>query len=182
MRTPRQVGIKNCPNYFFNSMTNIKILDTNLLGINQTTFRSTDSVAYDIEYFKNLDGVNSLYLVFNDVDAYFECIDKNKCLVFALTDKNREALENYKELWSEIKDEIEIMKGIEPIKYEKDFMKTRFKSDEDLPLIKMLNIPVCIVIAKSVFEENDKYYPQVHLKDCFYEYEHKNGDDSYVVC
>ena len=70
------------------------------------------------QYFKNLDGVNSLYLVFNYVDAYCKCIDENKYLVFALTDKNREALENYKELWSEIKEEIETIKGIEPIKYE----------------------------------------------------------------
>ena len=63
METLRQVNIKNCPNYFFNSMTNITGLDTNLLGINQMTFTSTDSVVYDIEYFKNLDGVNYLYLV-----------------------------------------------------------------------------------------------------------------------
>ena len=101
MKNLGQVGIKNCPNYFFNSMTNIKNLDTNLLGINQITFTSTDSVIYDIEYFKNLDGVNSLYLVFNDVDAYFQCIDENKYLVFALTLKNGEASENYKEVWSE---------------------------------------------------------------------------------
>ena len=57
-------------------MTNIMNLDTNLLGINQISFTSTDIVAYEIEYFKNLDGINSLYLVFNDVDAYFECIDE----------------------------------------------------------------------------------------------------------
>ena len=62
-------------NYFFNSMANIKNLDTNLLGTNQITFTNTGSVIYYIEYFKNLDGINSLYLVFNDVDAYFECID-----------------------------------------------------------------------------------------------------------
>ena len=104
-------------------MTNIKNLGTNLLGINQMTFASTDSVVYDIEYFKNLNGINSLYLVFNDVDAYFECIDEIKYLVFALTDKNREALENYKELWGETKDEIETIRVIEPIKYEKSFMK-----------------------------------------------------------
>ena len=100
MKTLRKVNIKNCPGYFYNSMTNIKNLDTNLLGINHMTFTGTDSVVYDIEYFKNLDGVNSLYLVFNDVNASFECIDEIKYLVFALTDKNREALESYKELWS----------------------------------------------------------------------------------
>ena len=98
MKTFRQISIKNCPGYFFNSMTNIMNIDTNLLGTNQISFTSTDIVVYEIEYFKNLDSINSLYLVFNDVDTYFECIDENKYLVFASTDKNREVLENYKEL------------------------------------------------------------------------------------
>ena len=126
MKTLKQINIKNCPNYFFNSMTSIKNLDTNFLGINQVSFTSADSFVYGIEYFTNLDGVNYLYLIFNYTDAYFEENNENKYLVFALADKNRETLENYKELWSEIKDEIEIIKGIEPIKYEKDFMKIKF--------------------------------------------------------
>ena len=128
------------------------------------TFTSTYSVAYEIEYFKNLDGVNSLYLVFNDVDAYFECIDKNKYLVFDLTDKNREA---YIELQRTLGIKIERIKGIEPIKYEKDIMNIIFESDYRLPLDKILNIPLCVITVKSVFEENDKYYPQVYLEDCF---------------
>ena len=161
-------------------MTNIKNLDTSLLSINQIAFTSNDSVAYEIEYFKNLNGVNSLHLVFNDVHAYFECIDENKYSVFALTDKNREALEIYKELCSEIKDEIETIKRIEPIKYEKNFMKIKFESDDDLPLGTILNILVCVTIVKSVFQENDN--PQFHLKDCFYEYVHENEDDFYVAC
>ena len=106
MKTLRQVSIKNCPNYFFNSMTNIKNLDINLLGINQISFTNTDSVVYDIEYFKNLDVVNSLCRIFNDVDAYFEEHKEDKYLVFTLTNKNKEVLENYKELWSEIKNEL----------------------------------------------------------------------------
>ena len=69
MRVLRQVGIKNCPRYFFNSMTNIMNLDTIVLSINQILFTSTDIVIY--EYIKNLDGVNSLHLAFNDVDASF---------------------------------------------------------------------------------------------------------------
>ena len=35
MRTFRQIDIKNCSGYFFNSIANIVSLDTNLLGINQ---------------------------------------------------------------------------------------------------------------------------------------------------
>ena len=165
MRTLRQVDIKNCPGYFFNSMTNIIDLDTNLLGTNQISFTSTDIVVY----------------VFNDVDTYFEWIYEKKYLVFALTDKNKKALENYRELWDEIKEEIRTIRGIEPFKFEKDVIKIRFESDYGLPLGKILNILVCVVIVRSVFGKNGKYYPQVHLKDFFFEYEHENEDDSYVA-
>ena len=72
-------------------------------------------------------------------------------MVFALTDKDKETLENYIELWDEIKNETEAISGNELIKYERDFMKIKFESDDDLPWGKMLNIPVCIVIVKSVF-------------------------------
>ena len=121
-----------------------------------------------------------MHLVFNDLDAYFQCINENKYLVFALTDKNRKALENYKELWNEIKEEIRTIKEIQPFKYEKDVMKIKFESDPGLSLGKILNIPVRVIIAKSVFEENGKYYPQVYLKDCFFECDY--ADNSYVCC
>ena len=73
-------------------------------------------------------------------------------LFFALTDKSRKALENYKELWNEIKEEIRTVRGIEPFEYEKDVMKIR-ESDYGLPLSKILNIPVCVITYRSVFEK-----------------------------
>ena len=73
--------------------------------------------------YKNLDSVNSLYLAFNDVNASFECIDGNKYLVFALTDKNKDALENYRELRNEIKEEIRTIRGIEPFEYKKMLLR-----------------------------------------------------------
>ena len=142
-------------------MTNIKNFDANLLSTNQIAFTSTDSVINDIEYFKNLDGVNSFYLIFNDVDVYFEKYGENKYLAFALTDKNRKALQNYTEPWDEIKNEIETLRGIEPMKCEKDLLKIRFESNNNFPLDRILNIPLCVIIGKSIFQENDKYSPQV---------------------
>ena len=38
-------------------------------------------------------------------------------------------------------------------------MKINFESNDDLPLGKILNIPVCLIIARIVFEEDGKYYP-----------------------
>ena len=42
-----------------------------------------------------------------------------------------------------------------------------------------VNIPVCVIIVRSVFQENGKYYPQVHLDGCFYE--NKYEDYSYCI-
>ena len=95
MRTLRQVNIKIHQNCFFNTMTNIKNIDPNLLSIDQASYKSTDCVIYDIEYFKNLNNKNSVYLVFNNVNAYIEENKEDKYLIFALTDKNKEALENF---------------------------------------------------------------------------------------
>ena len=157
-------------------MTNIKNFDLNLLSINKISFeKNTDCVIY--EYFKNLDSENSLYLFFNNTDAYIEynpAEDDNetKYLVFPFTGKNREALENYTELWDEMKDQIATISGDNPIEYGKDFMNARFESNDDLPLSKILNIPVCIIIVKSVFQKENNYYPQVLLCECLYKHEH----------
>ena len=90
---------------------------------------------------------------------------------FILQPKNREALENYTELSDEIKDQIETINGDNPIGCGNDFMKARFESNNDLPLSKIFYIPVCIIIVKSVFQEDNNHYPQVLLYECLYKHE-----------
>ena len=91
-------------------------------------------------------------------------------MVFASTEKNGIMLENYIELWDEIKEKIELMTGDKVTKFNKDFMKIRFKTNDDLPLNKIINIPVCVIIVSSIFKVDNEYRPQVLLQDCFYEY------------
>ena len=50
-------------------------------------------------------------------------------------------------------------------------MKARFESNDYLPLSKILNIPACIIIFKSAFQEDNNYYPQVLLHECLYKHE-----------
>ena len=47
-------------------------------------------------------------------------------------------------------------------------MKIRFESDDDLPLGKILGIHI-MVVTKSVFQEDNKYYPQVLLHEWVHE-------------
>ena len=69
-----------------------------------------------------------------------------------------------------------MIRGNKPIDYGKNFMKIKFESDDYLPLGKILSIPVCIITVGSVFQENNNYYPQVHLYECLYEHEHKDDN------
>ena len=48
-------------------------------------------------------------------------------------------------------------------------MRIKFNSDDDLPLNKILKLHMLTIIARSVFEEDGKYYPQVFLDDCLHE-------------
>ena len=45
----------------------------------------------------------------------------------------------------------------------------RFNSVDDLPLNKPLKFHMITIIIRSVFEEDDKLYPQVFLDDDLYE-------------
>ena len=92
-------------------MTNVRNFDPSLLSVDQISFKSTDDVICEIEYIKSLGGENSLYLIFNNLDAYIECnsseeSNKDKHLIFASADKNKEVLKKYTELWDKIKNQI----------------------------------------------------------------------------
>ena len=48
-------------------------------------------------------------------------------------------------------------------------MKTKFNSDDNLPINKILKLHNLTIIIRSVFGEDEKYYPQVFLDECLYE-------------
>ena len=54
--------------------------------------------------------------------------------------------------------------------YEKDFMKIKLNSDDDLPSNKPLKFHAMAIIIRSVFEENVKYYSPMFLDKCLYEF------------
>ena len=53
--------------------------------------------------------------------------------------------------------------------YEKDYMKTKFNSDDDLLLNKPVKFRNMTITIRSVFKEDCKIYPQVFLDHPLYE-------------
>ena len=45
-------------------------------------------------------------------------------------------------------------------------MKTKFNSDDNLALIKTIEIPIMTIVLRPIFHENNKYYSQVFLDKC----------------
>ena len=48
-------------------------------------------------------------------------------------------------------------------------MKTRFDSNDGLPIGKILTIPLLSIVVTSISQNEIKYYPQIHIHECEYE-------------
>ena len=112
--------------------------------------------------------MNPLYLRINHTIGYIEEKDANKYLIFYSTDENKELLKKYNYVFIGIINKIKKISGDE-CDYEKDYMKIKFNSDDDLPLNKPLKFHNMTITIRSVFEEDGKLYPQVFLDDTLYE-------------
>ena len=110
-----------------------------------------------------------MHLVIGKVIGHIEEKNGSKYLVFDPTDEKKEVLTKYTKLWDGIKNEIVTINGGKPGEYGIDLMKIKFNSDDSLLLNKTLKIHNTTIIVRSVFQEDDKYYPQVFLDDCLYE-------------
>ena len=163
-----QMKIKNRPDYLFNDnlIVDINDFDSSLLEINKLSFKGVFSlIIYYIKYIPrkspnrvSIDRTNSdenyLYLFHDDVDGYIEENDGIKYLVFASTEKDKEAFKNYTKLCEETKREIKVINDDEPIKYRKDFMKIKFELDDDLPWVKHLFLKKMVNVIHIFFYMN----------------------------
>ena len=50
----------------------------------------------------------------------------------------------------------------------KKYIKIKFISDDELPLNKTIKVPKMVIVVRAIFDENNKYYPQVLLDECLY--------------
>ena len=114
----------------------------------------------------NIHSVNSLYFIINKADGYSEENNGSKYLIFASTDKSK--LRNYTELWNKIKSLIEKINDKQD-EYNEKYMKVKFDSDDNLPLDKVLSLPKVTIVVRSVFQEDNKYYPQDFVEESLYE-------------
>ena len=140
-----------------------------MLKIDKKSYKNID--IYYIGYitikrnddYENIYGVNPLYLRIDHASGHIEEKLGNKYLVFVSTDENKELLKKYTDVWNGIKNKIKEVSGSE-CDYEKEYMKIKFNSDDDLLLNKPLKFHNITITIRSVIDD-DKLYLQVYLDD-----------------
>ena len=86
----------------------------------------------------------------NKVNGYLEEINKNKYLTLVPTNKSKEIIKKYEELWSKIRDLIRsITKDLDD--YDEKHMKIKFDSDDHLHLNKTIEIHYETIVVRAVF-------------------------------
>ena len=174
MGTIKQIDIKNRIYYFYNDMTDIKIFDSQLLKIDKKSYKNIGiyNIGYitikKIDDYENIYSINPLYLIIDHASGYIEEKEMNKYLVFDSTNENKELLKKHNDVFNGIRNKIKKVSGDECV-YEKDYMRIKLNSDDDLPLNKQLNFHNIIITIRSLFEEDGTLYPQVFLHDTLYE-------------
>ena len=100
------------------------------------------------------------------MNEYFEEINGNKYLTLVPTKKKRRN-KKYEKLWIKIRDLIRsITKNSDD--YNEKYMKIKFNSDDELPLNKRTETLTMTIVVRTIFYENNKYYPQVFLDEYLY--------------
>ena len=121
---------------FFNDIIDINECDSSLLKIDKKLYKNIS--IYNIGYitikhisdYEKINSVNPLYLIIGEVDGYIYCnsteeSNGNKYLSFASTNKSKDILTKYTELWDKIKYLIKAINGLKAGQHGKDFMKIK---------------------------------------------------------
>ena len=116
----------------------------------------------------NVNSVNLLHLLINRIKDHFEEVDRDKYLI--TSSENGDIMQKYQEVFDGIK---EIIKKIndysQPIKYDDNYMKIKFNTDDNIPLNKIIYFLTIAITIKSATKKDGKYYPQLFLDECLYE-------------
>ena len=165
----KQINVKNRTYYFHNDQINLKGFDARLLKVDKKITKRLTFITLAVWLLKkiatcnNINSVNPLYLMINEMIGNFEEKNRNKCLVLHDVNENKKVSKKYEKVWQGVKKETETINGGEKTEYGKDSKRIRFKSNDALPLNKAIKLRLLIIVIRSVFSEDGKFYPQLFL-------------------
>ena len=114
-----------------------------------------------------INSVNPLYLRIKDMKGQFRK-GKGDNVWYLIIFGDANVLRKFVNVWKSIRAKIkENTGGI--VQYDKDYMKIKFESNDNLPTDNIVNMHLVTIIIRNVFAQNGKFDPQLFLDDAFYE-------------
>ena len=172
MREIKQINIKNRTYYFYNDIIDLDEFDGSKIKVDKKNFNDIDIYYLGYEYKEKItecnkiNRVNPLYLRITDMKGKFKKgKDDNVWYLTIFGDIN--VLRIFLNIWKSIRAKIEENTG-GIVQYDKDYMKIKFESNDNLPIDNIVNMHQVTIIIRSVFAQNGKFYPQLFLDDGLY--------------
>ena len=173
MGKTKQVNIKNRTYYFYNDIIDLDEFDGSKIKIDKKFFNDIGIYYLGYEYKKKItecneiNSVNPLYLRILDMKGQFKKV-KGDNVWYLIIFGDADVLRKFANIWKSIRAKVaENTGGI--VQYDKDYMKIKFESNDNLPIDNIVNMHQVTIIIRSVFAQNGKLYPKLFLDDALYE-------------
>ena len=167
----KQLVLKKRSYYFFNNSALLKDFDKTKLKIVKCD--CVDRYVYHIDYVKNINNVNPLYLIIPEFYGYIEEHEGRKYLNIALIGMNNNVLSEYKKMWDGILEQVRKISDCAYI-FEKDYYKIKVgsvKCDDDkdnvgLPLDKLIKFNAVTISNRLLIEKDNRLFLESYLEEC----------------
>ena len=111
-----------------------------------------------------INSLNPLYLRIININGQFK---KGKDDAWYLVISDKDVNKKLVNIYLSIKNKI-TEKTWDAVKYDKDYMKIKFESNNIFPIDKEVNIYTATIIIRAIFAKDGKYYPKLFLDDGLY--------------
>ena len=173
MREVKKITIKNQTYYFYNDIINLDEFDGSKIKVDKKNLMTlifiilAMNIRKKITECNEINSVNPLYLNTKDTKGQF-VKGKSDNVWYLIIFGDADVLRKFANIWKSIRAKIEENTG-GIVQYDKDYMKIKFESNDNLPIDNTVNIHQSIIIIRSVFAQNSIFYPQLFLDDALYE-------------
>ena len=170
----KRLVLKKRSRYFFNNSVLLKDFTKTKLKI--IKHDCADPYVYHIDYVKNINNVNPLYLIIPEFYGYLEEHEGRKYLNIALTGINNDVLSEYEKMCDGILEQVIKINDCVYIS-EKDYYKIKVgsvkcdddKDNIDLPLDKLIKFNAVTISNRLLIEKDNKLFLESYLEECLYD-------------
>ena len=167
----KRLVLKKRSCYFFNNSVLLKDFDKTKSKI--VKYDCIDRYVYHIDYAKNINNINPLYLIISEFYGYIEEHEGRKYLNIALTGINNNVLSEYEKMWDGILEQIRKINDCAYF-FENNYYKIKVgsvkcdddKDNIDLPLDKLIKFNAVTISNRLLIEKDNKLLLESYLEEC----------------